>query len=68
MIDGLTCDDCMYFEKKPRNDDGYGWCRRYAPRPITFILTDENTHEVHDVRWPEVDGFLGWCGELKVAE
>ena len=55
------CECCMYWKKKPRDDD-YGWCRSHAPRPITYIMTDENLHESYDVRWPEV-AFDDLCGE-----
>lgn len=57
------CKDCMYFKKDRRNND-FGWCRRHAPRPITYILTDDNVHEEHDVRWPQV-AFDDFCGELE---
>ena len=63
----VYCEDCAYWKKIPRNDDGFGWCRRYAPRPITYILTDENVHEAYDVQWPMVDSW-GFCGEYKEAE
>ena len=63
-----TCDECMYFKEKPKDINGYGECRRYAPRPIAYILTDDNMHEPYDVTWPEVDGRLDWCGEFKAAE
>ena len=67
MIENYACGDCMYWEKKPRSDEEYGWCRRSAPRPITFILTDEHVHESYDVQWPETSPF-DWCGEFRAAE
>lgn len=63
-----TCDTCPYWERiilglgdEGSNDQGFGYCIRYAPRPTTVPR-----HRIEDTNavavWPKTDGGEG-CGE-----
>jgi hypothetical protein len=56
-----TCGTCPYFEASVTKL-GYGWCYRYAPRPLVVPETDGPVPSNAMARWPET-GDEDWCGE-----
>ncbi len=59
------CDNCRFWLAKivDGHPDDYGKCRRYAPRPTTTpLLDDDGLVGVSFTYWPETS-FDEWCGE-----
>ena len=65
MSERISCDNCVYWESgmAVAKDDNYGWCVRYAPRPIA---TAEHHLENVIANWPITEG-VNRCGEFKSA-
>ena len=53
----LKCEDCRFYEAVT---DGYGECRKYAPRPRAWNPDEE--YDDRAVAWIVVDSDE-WCGE-----
>ena len=57
-----TCCNCRFWD--PIDDDGFGHCRRYAPRSMPEqLLTDRDGNVNRYVGFPMTDGG-DWCGEM----
>lgn len=50
------CSDCAYWLEEP--GEGYGECRRYAPKPVTSKIEETIPY------WPTTSSDE-WCGELR---
>ena len=65
MSDRKSCDNCAYWNSAmaAAEDDNYGWCVRYAPRPT--VMAERDLGNVLAV-WP-ITGGVDCCGEFKTA-
>ena len=64
---GMCCSNCVYFE---RTDDGYGECRRHAPKPNSamFIPKVSAIGQIKtDIHWPKVYN-SNWCGQFNARK
>jgi hypothetical protein len=66
MMDQLAvmeCKTCQFW--KSDDDEGFGECRRYAPKPQTFTVGDDFVEPRIETIWP-----LSWysdiCGDWKI--
>lgn len=55
----MNCDTCRYWQQEEK--EGWGFCHRYAPRPVVSGLIDDGI-EPTIARWP-VTAATAWCGE-----
>ncbi len=53
------CETCLWWE--PVDDDGKGFCRRYAPRP-SAPRPSATKSMLRDANWP-LTYSDDWCGE-----
>lgn len=65
MNDIHTCGTCRFWRGPIGSNDG-GWCRRYAPRPLTIAEYRDDDVEtpsfVREVEFPITEEWE-WCGE-----
>jgi hypothetical protein len=60
------CGRCIYFFPSEHEPGEFGFCRRYAPRPLITGIGDgaEEWEAFQYAKWPSVH-FDNWCGEFE---
>lgn len=54
------CQDCRYFILNSADDDDFGECHKYAPRPQPIKILEEDLVTL----WPRINKYE-FCGEYR---